>query len=686
MRPYRLVFVFALVVTPFTAAPEVAAPQTSAPASEVVQGVPIFDTPRFAEDETLIFQLIRSGALDRAADTIDGLIRRYPAAPRLQVIKAEIAVNRNDMETAFGALQAASSLGYAGLKKALTAPALRSLAGDARLQALLATPPARIADAPFSPGLVRNGLGVVASENTRWNADLARLEVVFAIPPTQRSKPVSRQKDDVLATLNQMVRRGRAAGNVGDIYDNRDAGHSALRGLADVQLTTTQYSEAARAKGLHYGLNEALIFNGVAFGNSSTALKGDAWRSQARHALTTRLGPVRAWQLYDNNHIYVFPEHRDHDAASEGGQGDVFPANTPLMVISQGSSGSDQRFLQAIQIILAGFKPDVKALLTEKRLIAPTVQRILRRGMNGIETEDDYLSAAAHPTVFDQRKVSLARMLELANALDVGAVPPRAQISITDDIRPKGPFASPMPEELFTTPDAIARTWRGAERMRRYRLSAAGSWDANDRPLTYFWRVLRGDPAKVRIERAAPDASEIEVAIEWHEGARSPEGLMSSRVDIGLFAFNGAEYSAPAMFSLDLPAHQHRVYSDDPTDERPLRIAYLPEKGDKTYVDPVVWPWRGWNDAFDYSAKGEFLGWTRTYHKGGAAQFTRHGLKVEGRDDLGRPSKARAVRYEMARNKKGRSYLKEQALEKLFSYVYGDDADRLGAVAEAAGQ
>ena len=681
MSPVRLALLAAILLAPLTATPQPAATPAGA-----VQGVPIFDMPRFAEEESLVFQLVRSGALDRAAATVEGLIGRYPDAPRLHVIKAELAANRKDHDTALSALEAAASLGYAGLKEVLASPTFQPLAGDGRMQALLAAPPAAVAAAPFKPGLVKGGVGVMTAENTRWNLPLARLEVAFALPPSQKSKPVSRLKDDVFETLNQMVRRGRAAGNFGDIYDNRDARHSALRGVTDVQLTVVQYGEAAMAKELDYGLNETVIFDGVAFGNSSTALTGDAWRSQARHALTTRLGPIRAWQLYDNNHIYVFPEHRDHDPVEEGGRGDVFPANTPLMLISKGSSGSDRRFLQAIQVILAGFKPDVKALLTEKRLIAPTVQQVLRRGMQGIETWDDYLSAAAHPTVFDQKNIDLARMLELANVLEADAAPPRAQIALATDNRPRGPFASPLPEELFATPDAIAHAWRGAERRRSYTLSAARSWDANDRPLTFHWRVLRGDPAMVRIERLKPDASEVEVTIDWHAGMRSPEGLISSRVDIGLFAHNGAEYSAPAMFSLALPAHQKREYSADPDDERPRSVAYMPVKGDKTYADPVIWPWRGWNDVYAYSDRGELTGWTRTYRNGETARFSRHGLKVEESDAQGRPSKARALRYEMARNKKGRAYLKEQPLDRVFAYAYGGENDWQGAVVEVTGQ
>jgi len=650
--------------------------------AELVRGVPVFETPKFAEQYTVIYQMIRAGALDQAAKRLDVMFQRFPDAPRLQIAKAEIAISRNDEETAVAALTEASSLGFAEMEKALAAPTFRKIVGDKRLQALLAaTPPAK-AESRFSPGLVKKGAGLITAENIRWNNELARLEVVFAQPPLQRSKPVSRLKDDIMAKLTRMVRRGRAAGNFGDVYDNRDGGHSRLGGLKDVQLTVAQYSEAAIEAGLHYGLNEGLVFDAITFGNSSTAITGKNWRSQPRQAMSTRLGAVRAWQLYDNNHVYVFPEHRDHDRAENKGRGDLFPANTPLMLISKGSSRSDKRFLQAIQIILAGLKPDVKALLKEKRLIAPAVQQIIRRGMAGIETEEDYLKPAAHPTVFDPKDVRLDRMLALANAMTAGAVPPRAQIAVTAEHQVLRPFASPLPEELFTTADATARMWRGGDRSRTYRLSAAGSFDANDRPLTYFWRVLSGDPAKVAIKRLKPDASEVEITIEWHEGIKNPAGLKSSRVDIGLFAHNGAEYSAPAMFSVMLPLHQGRVYSEDPSDQRPASIAYLPPNVVKIYADPLIWPRRDWKDVFDYDENGNLVGWTRTYLRRGTARFTRHGLKVMETDDLGRPAKAEALRYQIAEDEKGRTILEEQPVGRVFSYAYSGEASRLGLPVE----
>ena len=54
-------------------------------------------------------------------------------------------------------------------------------------------------------------------------------------------------------------RHGRAAGNLGDLYDNRDRGHSALDPAAHPQLTRVTYSAAARAADLDYGLNDRLL-------------------------------------------------------------------------------------------------------------------------------------------------------------------------------------------------------------------------------------------------------------------------------------------------------------------------------------------------------------------------------------------------------------------------------------------
>ncbi len=67
---------------------------------------------------------------------------------------------------------------------------------------------------------------------------------------------------------------------------------------------------------------------------------------------------------YVNRHLYVYPVHVDnnpgHNGADGQGHGDVVPANTPYLILSQGSSGSDIVFLDALVATLAAFRPEVK--------------------------------------------------------------------------------------------------------------------------------------------------------------------------------------------------------------------------------------------------------------------------------------------------------------------------------------
>ncbi len=348
-----------------------------------------------------------------------------------------------------------------------------------------------------------------------------------------------------------------------------------------------------------------------------------------------------------------------------------------MMLISQGSSGSDRGLLQAVQAILAAFRPEVKAFPTENRLVAPTVQQILRCGMAGVETEDDYLSPKAHPKVFDQANVWLDRMMRLAYALKASAAPPRARLSVAASEPSQGLFAAIMDEKLFATPDAAAYLWRGGGRTRVFQLSAAGSRDANGRPLTYLWRIIRGDPTKISIKRSSANAETIELSVDWHDQTNSLGGLKSSRIDIAFFAYNGVAYSAPAFFSLAFPGHQTRTYPEDASDGRPLSITYGPTPRG-VYFDPVLWPLRNWTDEFTYTDGGQLTGWTRIYKRGRKVDFSRDGLMVHSRDDAGRPLDAERITYQIKRPKGIRMVMTETRTGQKFRYEYTGLNDVIG--------
>jgi len=384
---------------------------------------------------------------------------------------------------------------------------------------------------------------------------------------------------EIAKLLRQWHKEGTAAGNTGDFYDNRDRGHSQLGLGRFPQLDHTVYTEEQLKKRLDWALQLHLFFNHVTFGNSSTASGDPRWGSNPRHAQLSSRAMEVLYLQYTRNHLYMYPEHRDHDPGHNGrgdGYGDLFPANTPYVIVSQGSSGSDQPFMNAVPHTLAAFRPEVKKLLTERGLLMPTIQMIFRSSNKGIEKPEDYLAGKAHPTVFEGGNVDALKMIKMAHEMTADKVPPMVLLSVAEEEFGKPGidyFEAGERERLFDTPCAIARIVRSVRQVRRMVVTAKASFDPNQRPLTYKWVVLRGDPARIQIRPIDPDGSTVELKVAYHE--RMPvwpgSALESNRVDIGAFVHNGVYYSAPAFVSLSYLDDEARTYAPD---GRILEVAY----------------------------------------------------------------------------------------------------------------
>ncbi|MBA3325660.1 MAG: hypothetical protein H0T41_10525, partial [Rhodobacteraceae bacterium] len=460
--------------------------------------------------------------------------------------------------------------------------------------------------------------------NTAWNAETERLEPRFAFSGRAEAAVLpAGPKAAARDLLREHVRRGRAAGNHGDLYDNRDRGHSALEPEAHPQLTHVTYAPAAQAADLDYGLNDRLLFDRPTLGNSSTAITGGPhWRSLPRQALTRPdgAGPMRLWQTASANHVYVHPAHRDYG----GRNGDLFPANTPYLIVSRGSSGSDKPFLEALALTFAAFRPDAKAAMAAAGMVNSTVQMVLRRSLRDVTSREIYFSGAAHPAAFDGWQVNPARMVSLANSIKADALPAEARIRVVEEtLGAEGVdyFGAGLSERLFDTPQAVARVWRSSAGRRRMILSAEDSRDANGRPLNFEWRLLQGDPAKVKIE-PLDGGARARVTLDWHDPFRISEenDQLTSRVDIGVFANNGVHDSAPAILSWAFPAHETRRYAPGPDGApRIASIDYADAGKAATYADPLIYPRAAWRDAYRYAADGRPLGWTRHRPSGDAA-------------------------------------------------------------------
>lgn len=443
--------------------------------------------------------------------------------------------------------------------------------------------------------------GKVVIERKDMRPDRAAGVVRIALPaysdkdPTHSRAPVVGLKDIDTLLLN-WFRRGTAAGNRGDLYDNRDRDHSNLRADRFPQLTFVEYADDLKQRGVDYTVNPGILFNRITLGNSSTASKGSMWRSNARRCYTESRLANAALRQYVSNHIYVYPEHRDHDTGHNGPQassGDVFPTNTPYLVVSQGSSGSDRAFLEAITATLAAFHPKVKAQLAERGLIAPVIQMILRRTYAGARSNDDYLTGAAHPTVFNGDKLNRRLMVEMAHGLTLADVPPLARLAVVEESlgKPGVDYFEPgAMERLMDSPFVVARVHRSARRTYSMVVNARPyppdpDADANAK-VSFRWSLLRGDPRRVRITPLAADGSRARIEVDYHERMPIAPGaaLASNRVDIGCFADNGKLLSAPSFVTFYTLDSERRTYD---AKGRIVEIAY----GAKTdRIEVKDWP------------------------------------------------------------------------------------------------
>ena len=521
------------------------------------------------------------------------------------------------------------------------------------------------------------GVATLAPEDFRADPATGLMRARLAFPNQPPARLLLRAKPPKTAEgrlLAQFLRQG-AAGNHGDVYDNRDRGHSPFGDRPLPTLSAIAYTEAAKERGLDYGLNPGLLFDAITIGNSSTALKAPpVQRSLPRYALTRPGLPMIQYRLYEANHLYVYPEHRDHDP----NRGDLFPAAAPFFLVSQGSSGSDRPLLHALAVALAAMRPETKAVLREHGLVAPALQMMLRRSMAGIETDADYLSGRAHPTAFEGSAIDIERLIRRAAALPPDAVPPAVRLhvrAIPED--PGEIFGEGLDEQLFDTPAAIARIARGTARLRRWRVSTGGTADPSGRPLLFHWRVLRGPGVRVTPLDAAGTEAVIEVP--WTDPYPAPgqEPLATQRIDVGVFADNGAELSAPSFFSVAFPPTERRIYDDT---GRLREIAYDPPEMETIYADPLLYPWRGWRDSYAHDADGQTTGWTRTFSDGAIQHYTAHGLLVRETDAGGRAILAEAVAYPRRPGppRDGRERVDVVPTGRLFDYEYNDPADRIG--------
>ena len=504
------------------------------------------------------------------------------------------------------------------------------------------------------PAYARLGGAItLTATNVNWNFDTGVFETHILMAGENNPSPLadrygkSRQQPKDCPERPYMaawLSEGTAAGNGGDIYLNHDRGHSMLAVGDFPLLTTLRFPEDARRYEIDLDLpNMVFKDNPFVFGNASRArVTGPFWRSNARAAMMDPYSAVRMDRFYLSNQFWVFPAHKDF---GQEGLGDIFPARVPHFLATVGSSYTDQPFLRAAVASAAAFARPTRQALVRRRLMAPTIQWLLRRTLKGIATEQDYLTPKAHPVAFAAKDLDILSTVKYAHALRPEQIPPVAKLTLVNSkifpirlLRPIHDYPDPNGEILFVTPTAIAFALRGLEAERTF-LVQAQSFPERDPSVQFAWRVVGGEAAAVKIgpplgeTLASPETGLAQITIDRRR--------LKSRLDIAVFAkSHGTEWGAPSFVTFMPIPFEERVYD---ANGRLISIDNANPEG--RYTDPLLALPRQWKDTFSYAPDGRLLGYTRTLGGKEVAAFTATGERIVERNADGSPKKVVRVRY-----------------------------------------
>lgn len=517
---------------------------------------------------------------------------------------------RGDFKAARNALMRSAELGFADANGLQNDNDLAMLRRDPVFAEALSKVRANFMYPKRVPGAVEaSPLGETAeisSSNVSWDMNLGGYIALFSQRPLSVASSklnISSEPVKIPGRAWEQIRKwrtmGTASGNVGDIYDNHDLGHSVLDTEFFPGLIPTRYAKEAKSFGAATAGSLFTFPGQIVFGNSSTAnISGPYWGSCARLMQNNNL--VTLVNQYYSNALYVYPQHHDYLPSKFG---DVFPSRTPYLFISPGSSWTDKPILALIATALAAMRPETKDALAFQCMIPQALQYLLRASQTNVVAREDYLTPKAHPVVFNGEAVDTLRLAELSNALTSNLLLPVAPLRILSDDSidkqvPNRDFYGTAGEVLFISPCAIAHVWRGAGRTRKMILEAGPPGNGTFR---YHWFVGQGDKDKIRIREIDSRGSRVEISVDYHKAPfDTPFGIKSSRVDIICVADDGVNYSAPSFVTWFFPPSVSHSFD---VNGNTLSVEYA--KGDDIYVDPIIILPKGLRSEFHYDKSGK---------------------------------------------------------------------------------
>lgn len=521
-----------------------------------------------------------------------------------------------------------------------------------------------------------------SASNTLWNFRLGLFNAFLDLP--QKNPPAPAYRGAEADAINAWLRDGTASGTAGLLYVNRDNHAHPFDTARLPGVSRLGYAQDMIDRNLHIGIPNTLFAqygSGTltpVLGHSSLGfLDSPYWRSQPRALCGDPRQVFLQSVLMFGNQLFFYPVYGDYDPRTE----DLFPANIPYVIPVMGQNNAERPFIDAAFAALAAMRPETRALLTRTGLLMPTLSMLFRASQRTVASPADYLTGIAHPPVFQPARLDTARLVRMAHALTTNSIPPLVILEVlseTGTVPGRDFFDIPSSENLFDSPLAIARVFRGTPYTRTLEL-AARCKTPHDR---IHWRLLQGDPSRVTFTPNPTNSAHMTLTVAHHATPfETPAGngktLRTSRVDIGVIAQTGENFSLPSVISFVFLGNERRVYDRN---GKILSVDYTRQP--RGYIDPLMTVTRNWKDTYRYDTQGNQIGWDRTRGLN-TERFTAFGHLVVSADARGRATVAHLIRYvprqiKISDSEQGLPDLAQLDDNLAVTYRYADDADLVG--------
>lgn len=489
--------------------------------------VGLYDYPRLHLRHSLLrvqlMNAVRSGNITNMEAVCRQGLELMPGDATWQYNLACALAYRATPDAALDALEKAVKAGFRNasaieqdgdLKRISSTTRFKAIVQEARDTADLPAPGQAI---PMTARLTQGTRLVLTKANLAWDFNRGLYIANFRFlrgaveSPEARAAIYDGPAKEVLAAW---LADGTAAGNGGDIYVNRDRNHSRIKTGAFPLLSELCFDAEARSKGVDNAMPNTLYPGAAVVGNASLAIvSSNDTCSLVRMAMQDLVSMSALQQCYLDNQLWVFPAHRDY--VPERGI-DLYQGVTPCALQSVGSSGSDRYFVRAALAASAALQPETKKAVVERKLFAPLMQYLFRRTRRGVESEEDYLAAKAHPTAFDRESLDAFRMVELAHGLTPRTIPPAV-----------------LPLSAF-----VPVTSLDLEKELDFRFVPYGEYDGR---LSYTWRVVHGDQERVTVVSGKDGA--VHLTVDCRD--------LTNRIDVACFAKTAdSGWGAPSFVSI----------------------------------------------------------------------------------------------------------------------------------------